>query len=96
MARIKKLEGTMGAMKMDMPDKESLKVMKDNKGYIYIGQLNKLRKYHGFGIEKSEDGNVYVGSWVDNRPSGKGWLLSEGGDAYRGDISDGAAHGHGT
>ena len=54
MARIKKLEGTMGAMKMDMPDKESLKVMKDNKGYIYIGQLNKLRKYHGFGIEKSE------------------------------------------
>ena len=96
MARIKKLEGSMGAMKMEMPDKASLKVMKDEQGYIYIGQMNKLRQYHGFGIEKSEDGNVYAGSWVDNRPSGKGWLLSEGGDTYRGDISDGTAHGHGT
>ena len=39
--RIKELEGIMGPLKMQVPDKTSLKTVQDDKGSIYSGQVNK-------------------------------------------------------
>ena len=60
----------------------------------YQGDI-KDGKRHGIGVSVTDEGDVYKGSWVNDKPCGYGRYLQLNGDCYEGDIDDGKFHGFG-
>lgn len=61
----------------------------------YDGEYDEIRKRHGFGSYKWEDGSLYHGNWNDDKMSGYGKLQYSNGDIYEGNFEDNKAEDYG-
>ena len=64
------------------------KALKLEDGPIYEGSWNSEGKKDGFGIQKWQDGTLYMGQYVDGKANGKGFLDHSDGDLYWGNWVD--------
>ena len=62
----------------------------------YIGKRNLLGQRHGKGTFTSDNGDVYVGEWEDDKRNGQGTYTYADGDVYTGNFKDGLSSGYGT
>ncbi|CCW65132.1 unnamed protein product [Phytomonas sp. EM1] len=62
----------------------------------YIGDMEKSRLRHGYGIMRYYNGDVYEGKWFNNRRHGQGKLLRADGEIYEGMWERDERHGAGT
>lgn len=77
---------------MDKPDFG----IKRYKNATYKGQINENQHRHGLGIQTSDIGRVYEGSWLDDQRSGEGYEIYKTGGYYRGEFLSNKPHGKGT
>lgn len=61
----------------------------------YQGKLDEQGKRTGYGVSVTQQGDVYQGDWVGNKPHGNGRFVRFNGDYYQGEFSNGYPHGRG-
>ena len=61
----------------------------------YRGEWNEDKQRDGKGINYYEDGSIYEGYWLADKPSGRGRITRTDGEVYEGDWLDGLPHGKG-
>lgn len=62
---------------------------------IYFGELNESGLRHGYGEITYSNSDVYKGSWVNDKPEGRGVYVWKDNGRYEGDFLAGKMHGHG-
>ena len=62
----------------------------------YEGEKIAAGQYHGRGVYRYADGNVYEGEWKDDKMHGRGVFRYADGDVYEGEWEDGKMHGRGV
>lgn len=62
---------------------------------IYFGELNERGQRHGYGEVTYSNSDVYKGSWVNDKPEGRGVYLWKDNGRYEGDFVGGKMHGLG-
>lgn len=67
------------------PNYEKFILIEDEeKNSEYFGEIDENGKKHGFGLERYEDGNFYIGEYEEGDIRGKGVMYFGKGDAVRG------------
>ena len=86
---------TVNSKADDVPMEE--KVYRKYVNSTYIGYIDKeTESPNGEGTMRYDNGDVYVGNWVNGEREGYGEMKYSNGDVYAGDWKDGVRYGDGT